>query len=58
MKQQQRKRVLVDGQTGEVFSEDYELTVAIERTLYYSPIHERWVAPPRPGVTIVLKKEL
>ena len=48
--------VYVDGQTGEVYGEDYNLTVELERKLYFSEVQQRWLVPPVPGVTIYCRE--
>jgi len=48
--------VYVDGQTGEVFGEDYDLTCELEQKLYFSKEQQRWMVPPVSGVTIYCRK--
>jgi len=51
-----RDIVFVDGETGEVFGENYDLTVELERKLYFNPALDRWMVPPVRGVTIICQK--
>jgi len=48
--------VYIDGETGEVFGENYNRTVELERTLYFSVALDRWMVPPAAGVTIICRK--
>ena len=51
-----REIVFVDGETGEVFGENYDLTVELERKLYFNPVLERWMVSPVSGVTIICQE--